>query len=236
MGHGRELEPIEVWYARADENLSRASDAYLIDSERSLADEVQVVRDQQRRRVRFALRRSVLALRVGVPPADIRYTVVQDGKPALPQGWPQFSASHADDDTLLAVSRHDPVGIDLEPSWEDGWEETARDILSPFEVEALADVPIADRASAYFAVWTRKEAALKALGRSIVETDPSEVVVTVPPTPPRLLRLGGDDIPAELWLDDVRVPSGLVSTLAAIGTRVPLLYRRWPLDLVRGVA
>ena len=201
------------------------------EDERGIADELRVTADRNRFLVRRALRRSVLAHRLETAPALIRYEAGPDGKPSVSGGGIEFSASHADDDTVLAVCDFAGVGIDIEPSFEAGWDETVEDLLGAKEYRSLRALPPKHRARAYFATWTRKEAALKALGSSIVERDPRQVEVTVPPAPPRLLALDGDEVPGDLWLVQLGFErNSLVGSLAVLGSKAAAVLRSWPLD------
>lgn len=115
--------------------------------------------------------RRILARELGVMPRDLAYATGPHGKPHLasPAGTGlEFSYSDAERVALLAVSRAGPVGVDIEP------------ILRPVEVEAIiathftprerAAVLAADgevRRAAFFRIWTRKEAVLKAIGAGL---------------------------------------------------------------------
>lgn len=79
--------------------------------------------------------------------------------------------SHSGDVILLAFARSGRIGVDVE-RWSErlGESELARIAASAFssgEQAALARVPAALRAAAFYSVWTRKEAYLKATGAGI---------------------------------------------------------------------
>src|SRR6185295_8989510 len=60
------------------------------------------------------------------------------------------------------------VGVDVERIRPDfATRDVARRFFAPAEVAALEALPDADRAEAFFACWTRKEAYIKARGRGI---------------------------------------------------------------------
>lgn len=91
------------------------------------------------------------------------------GKPALAQpDAPQFNLSHSGTLTALALARDVEVGVDVERP------RRARDVLplaqrffAPAETAVLARLPAPAREAAFYALWTCKEAVLKALGRGI---------------------------------------------------------------------
>jgi 4'-phosphopantetheinyl transferase len=97
------------------------------------------------------------------------------GQPALPMaGAPHISLSYSEGEGVLALSRHHPVGVDLEclrpglPPLKGCW--------SPAERAALALHGPQESCR----LWTRKEAALKALGTGL--SLPPETVCVQGPT------------------------------------------------------
>jgi 4'-phosphopantetheinyl transferase len=118
---------------------------------------------------RGALRR-ILAAYAGSSPEQLSFAEGTFGKPALSPrnaGQLEFNVSHSGDLALLAVSRERAVGIDVarhdaaidHPS-------VARFSFSSSECEVLRSLS-GDRprfVEAFYAVWTRKEAYLKAQG------------------------------------------------------------------------
>jgi 4'-phosphopantetheinyl transferase len=91
---------------------------------------------------------------------ELRYT--RNGKPHV-AGLPEFSIAHAGSWVLCAVASDGAVGVDLEPL-------TTRARLprwsSVFDAQERAG---ADSARAALAIWTRKEAVLKAAGGALAE-------------------------------------------------------------------
>lgn len=88
----------------------------------------------------------------------------QHGKPFLTKG-PYFNISQTDNRVMVAFSSH-PVGIDVESN-------------QPLELQSLIGYlhcqeqdfirEAADQTAAFFWIWTRKEALLKAIGIGITE-------------------------------------------------------------------
>lgn len=96
------------------------------------------------------------------------------GQPRLPmEGAPHMSLSYSEGEGVLALSRHVPVGVDLEclrpssPRLSGCW--------SPAEQAALAQAGPEEA----LRLWTRKEAALKALGTGL-SLSPERVCVLGP--------------------------------------------------------
>lgn len=110
--------------------------------------------------------RQVLSAHMQVLPKSIEIVRGAHGKPML-DGEAQllgFNVSHSGDWGLLAVARVD-VGVDVEqvrpqrvhPRFEQRF-------LTPAERELLRDRRATDGDAAFFVVWSRKEAYLKATG------------------------------------------------------------------------
>jgi 4'-phosphopantetheinyl transferase len=128
----------------------------------------------ERDRVRFvaarAFLRRVLGPFVGEHPADLIFDYGPHGRPGLSahEPRPDFNLSHAGDVALLAVSWASPLGIDVETvtlTTDAG--ALAGQVMHPNEFAAFECLAEHRRISAFFRLWTRKEAALKALGTGL---------------------------------------------------------------------
>jgi 4'-phosphopantetheinyl transferase len=110
--------------------------------------------------------RQVLSAHMQVPPKSIEIVRGAHGKPMLDDAARplEFNVSHSGDWGLLAVARMD-VGVDVEqvrpqrvhPRFEQRF-------LTPAERELLRARRATDGDAAFFVVWSRKEAYLKATG------------------------------------------------------------------------
>lgn len=118
------------------------------------------------RRAHGALR-AVLAHYTHFNPADLAFTQGRWGKPALATGELEFNLTHSGALALLAVAPAGcPVGIDIE-----SLEQHRLDVVTLFDLtchdsEKAALLALSGDAQrhAFMALWTRKEAYLKALG------------------------------------------------------------------------
>lgn len=173
-------------------------------------------------RQRFVAGRAGLRLVLGhylhIPPHRIGLTYNVFGKPRL-AGAPEllhFNLSHSADVSMLAVSDHYPVGIDVEaikPLKED----IAGHFFSKSECEGLAAFAGEDYLHAFYRCWTRKEAFVKAHGAGLsLPLDSFDVTVDAT-SRPRLCSLDGDaNAPLNWSLFDVATPPGFAGTLAAL--------------------
>jgi 4'-phosphopantetheinyl transferase len=102
------------------------------------------------------------------------------GRPRLPGTGLHVSISHSGATVAVAVSGAGAVGVDVQQVQADSVDELSPLVLAESEARHVAV------ARDFFTYWTRKEALVKATGDGV--TVPlSEVVVTPPGTPPRLL-------------------------------------------------
>lgn len=120
-------------------------------------------------RLRFILAhsvtRAVLAAYFGAEPAMLVFETEPGGKPRLRDGALAFNLSHSHDAIVLAVTERFTVGVDVE--WMrrlDDRDGLVRRFFSIREQGDFAALPEAERDEAFFRLWTRKEAYIKALG------------------------------------------------------------------------
>ena len=175
--------------------------------------------DQARYLAAHALVRLVLADAVGAPPAALVFDRTcrcgaQHGKPVLP-GGPGFSLTHAGDLVGVAVHPAGAVGLDVERVREladlDGM---LAHVCSARETAADAD--------AFFTLWTRKEALLKAVGTGL-STPMSAITLG----PNGVLDWTGDDAPRDpLWVADLHPAPGYRAAVAGSGDRPEITEER----------
>jgi 4'-phosphopantetheinyl transferase len=126
-------------------------------------------------RERFVQARGLLRLMLSRylphPAAAIRFRVGPAGKPeiAVPAaGAVEFNLAHTDGFYLYAFCRNQPVGVDIERirPMRDA-QQVARRMFSPVEYQGLCALPESERLDAFFCLWARKEAYVKALGAGL---------------------------------------------------------------------
>lgn len=139
--------------------------AVLSDDERARIDRFRFPHLQRRHAAAAGLLRMVLARIVGRDPADLRFEVGAHGKPHLP-GGPAFNQSHSGEWWLLGVALDGRVGVDVEvhrPLRD--LADLARNTFHPAEADEVLSQPSLDEQTrAFFRVWSRKEAFIKAVG------------------------------------------------------------------------
>lgn len=101
-------------------------------------------------------------------PAGLQFTTQHEGKPVLVAGGPlMFNLSHTRQHAMCAVSST-PVGIDIETiGGAADLDGLLASICAPREHAAMRALSIADRHAAFYRLWVRKEALLKAMGTGL---------------------------------------------------------------------
>ncbi len=114
--------------------------------------------------------RALLAGQLQTGAREIIFQLGPHGKPAL-AAHPQFffNASHSGDHAAFAFTRTGEVGVDIEQVRGDlrRHDAVAQRFFTPAERAELAAVPEPERVRAFFDLWTRKEAFVKARGDGV---------------------------------------------------------------------
>jgi 4'-phosphopantetheinyl transferase len=158
---------VHLWSAWVDQVSGQNSQLEVLDPlERARADRHRSDRARARYVARHAFYRRVLAACLGIEPRAVPIRTGAQGRPEL--AWPDapdFNTSHADGLAVIAVSHGRRVGVDIERDRDlDDAPDLAEACLTVRELEAFRATPSASRSRAFLALWTRKEAVVKAAG------------------------------------------------------------------------
>ena len=224
-------DQVDLWsFALDGDAASAARDAALLSSdETTRAERFHVARDRQRFVAGRACLRRILASYLVAHPAALAFTYGPAGKPELAGLQAatdlRFNLSHCEDQALLAVVRSRRLGLDLERV------RPGRDLaaiagrfFTPAEAAALASFAPPLHEQAFFAIWTRKEALLKAFGAGLSLPLDGFCVSADPREPARLESTDFRPPEAERWsLIDVELDSPLAHGFrAALAIEGPL--------------
>lgn len=168
--------------------------------------------------------RQVLAAYTGQPAAHVPLVTDAHGKPHLASDPAlHFNLAHSGVWALLAVTRHGPVGVDIEVRRAELELATiARRFFAPGEAQRLAALPAGEQLPAFFRCWTRKEAYVKARGAGL-SLPLDEFEVSLRAAAPRLLSVAGDAAEAERWtLFEPALPEGYAGAVAIRALAVQL--------------
>ena len=181
--------------------------------------------DRLRSQVAWGLLRIFLGRIRGEDPRDIQFVRNEFQKPLLRTG-PSFSMAHSGDWVLLGVVPDGRFGIDVEaPRKLPNLFDLARVAFSVDEISELRSYPEADRLTAFFRGWTRKEAFTKAIGGGL-SVPLKEFTVTLAPDVDEALRWVA--IPSEETVPwRVRPLPEMPGALSALSWDQALVGIRW---------
>ncbi len=124
--------------------------------------------DRQRFIVSHGTLRQLLAQFLAIAPDQVKIQSTSFGKPYVAGAAIAFNLSHSGQWAAIAITTGTPVGIDVEESRPiTNLPSLGRHVFSPTEQAAFMALPGAEQLSAFFQLWTRKEALLKAIGRGL---------------------------------------------------------------------
>ena len=184
---------------------------------------------------RFVVARSGLRALLGrylrLDPGDVAFTYLAHGKPALDgvHSIMSFNLSHSGEVAVVAAGWDRAVGVDVElrRPLPDLSALAARS-FAPRELAVLEALPEAERPTAFFRCWTRKEAFIKATGQGLAQPLDAFVVSLAPEEPARFLDIEGDPAALARWtLYDLQPPTGYAGALAVEGPVGALHARVW---------
>jgi 4'-phosphopantetheinyl transferase len=173
--HSLGPDEVHVWRlhadAVADSGLMGCLEGLLAADEAERRNRYVHERTRQEFLLARGLARTVLASYTGLSPHELRFTADAFGKPVLePIGNPHvhFNLSHSHGVVVCAAALDRHVGIDVEDS---GRRLECLDLAERYfaaaEVAHLHRLPVVDRQEAFFAIWTLKEAFVKAIGHGL---------------------------------------------------------------------
>lgn len=215
-------DEVHVWrvdvgsaYARRDILWS-----FLAGDERQMAADFLFEGDRERFVVARGVLRALLGCYLRRHPGSLGFGYNPYGKPHLAGDFEiRFSTSHSHGLVLLAFASGREVGVDVERVRADlGLEGIAARCFSPREVASLHPLRDGQRESAFFALWTRKEALAKAEGKGLALPLSRFDVTSAPGEPAMLLDTEGEPLEPTRWaLQELPPDPGYVAALAVEG-------------------
>lgn len=209
---------VQVWRLRTDRD-PRPGLALLSPEERRRADAFRTDLLRARYVTAHAALRLLLGRTLDRPADRLRFRQNAWGKPGLAEGELRFNLSHSGPWAVVALARGIEVGVDVETVSHPPPMEVAGIAYSVAERAVLTGLSGSALTAAFYAVWTRKEALSKGIGRGFsfdftgftVSADPAER--TSRPNLP--LGLVGD---ADWHLHDLPQLEGAAAALAVPAT------------------
>lgn len=169
--------------------------------------------------------RHILAQYVGIPPAKVAFDYNTHGKPRLRPGRDKgaplaFNCSHSEDCFVCAVTLDGDIGVDVESIKRSRpCTEIAERFFHSEEAAWLRALPHTEQADEFYAIWTAKEAYMKALGKGMSLSLNS------------FSTIGARDRPPEIWRFKT-LSSGDFVGACATSTPGDLTWRHWCLATI----
>jgi 4'-phosphopantetheinyl transferase len=232
-------DSVHVWAVslRASDNALIRFANVLAAEELRRAESFHFDRDRNRFVVGRGTVRMILARYLRAEPENIELEYNLRGKPLLAGRFAgsglHFNLAHCENLALLAIAPGRVVGVDLERIRAvDGADNTAACFCAPREMAEFQSLPAGERDAAFFRIWTRKEAWLKAVGDGIGESLDKVEVSFQSLEAPRIVRLpGGSGIPASGWsLRELTPAPGFVGALALPGRAPRIGCWKWKME------
>lgn len=174
--------------------------------------------------------KKILATTLAEDPANIIIAHASAGKPYLVcadrHTCIRFSVSHSYNMALIAITQDHAVGVDVEKIRSNiDYETLSRRFFSSAEFELLQQCNATTRLRAFFAVWTRKEAIVKATGKGIALGLKQFDVSVDPDQPGRVLATRWEQADMPDWtLLNLETTSNYIASLAVSSSNVHVRY------------
>lgn len=232
-------ETVHVWRAELNVAGSEIRRLYtsLSEDERERAATIVFDRVRSRFIVSRGVLRGILSSYLGEPPGELRFGYGEFGKPAVTarRGHRQspicFNVSHTQDILLVAVATRD-IGVDIERVEHRCVQNSIQIAEQHFSAEDLAflvQMPGYLRQKSFLALWTRKEAVAKAVGRGLsLSLDRIPVLPLTAADSVEFVTVvrGADD--GRRWTVMTLNPGpGYVGALAVVGSNLRIVRWQW---------
>lgn len=227
------LEPfvLHVWHAHLDQFISDLPMFWemLSDSEQSRANRFKFLEHRQRFIIGRGILRLLLSRYAKQLPKALQFQCNAQGKPFLvqtPDSRIQFNRSDSLDHALYVFTVEQAVGIDIENIHRvDAMEPLAERFFAVDEYQALMDLPENQRRDAFFAVWTRKEAFVKALGLGL-SFPLDQFSVSLDKSHAQITRIADHSSSPSQWFLSALDPHPDFAAAVAVHGRVDSIERR----------
>ena len=215
---------VHLWVVRleaTEDNFARSL-ACLSHDETARAERFYFPRHRRAFVLGRAALRALAARYLGIQPAAVDFVYGPQGKPALAPSLDnqacslRFNASNSGDLAAYVFTTGCDIGVDVEQNRPlSDLENIAHRFFSPEETADLLEVAEAERTSAFFHCWTRKEAYIKAMGGGLSIPLDSFRVSLQPGVAARMVSLAGSEDAAHSWtLDNFDPAPGYAGAIA----------------------
>jgi 4'-phosphopantetheinyl transferase len=241
---------VHVWIADLEHSAVQlaAFEATLSPDEQARANRFHFQRDRNRFVAARGQLRTILGAYLGLQPSQLQFSYGQYGKPVLEKAESRkrkaesrkqkteildalhFNLAHSGGVAPIAVTKACEIGVDVECVRQlDDAETIASQFFSINEAAQLSALPDDHRPAAFFNLWTRKEAILKALGMGLGDLLKHIEVTFLPGEPARIVRVPEGLAHVGRWtLEELNLAPNFKAALAAPTTGLHISCFHWP--------
>jgi 4'-phosphopantetheinyl transferase len=165
---------IDIWLCDLKQLSGDINNYYSIlsEDERERADNLKVEDKKQQFIITRGALRQRLSLLTNIDPKDFVFEYLEHGKPVLANNHQctdiTFNVSHSNDLALIAIAHEQSIGIDIEKiNHESDHQALMTRFFSKAEQTEFQTMPDTNKARAFCACWTRKEAFIKAVAYGV---------------------------------------------------------------------
>jgi 4'-phosphopantetheinyl transferase len=170
--------------------------------------------------------RKILSCYLEIDPASIKFIENEYGKPKIDKNTKGifFNISHAHNLAAYAISKEANIGIDIEfINAKVDFNGISTRFFSDKESLYIQSLPVAEKATAFYKIWTAKEAFIKAIGQGL-SFPLKEFEISLANNTVVLESIYGDPCKAKEWtLLTYRVPAEYESCIAIQSITKPRL-------------
>jgi 4'-phosphopantetheinyl transferase len=203
---------IHIWLSYLNLHEARLKHLYpLLDAgEKERSERFKFYKHRKRFIASHGFMRSVLSLYTHTPAELIEFDLKEQGKPELIANSNKtdihFNLSHSNNLALLAIRKSHEVGIDVEfMEKKHEWNKVIKRFFTEPEQNAIFSLPENEQRSAFFKVWTRKEAHMKVTGQGL-HLPPTQFTVSVPPKKAQFIEHINTDTDQVWHMQDIELP------------------------------
>ena len=227
---------VHIWRAVIDlpsKSVEEIEGSLSID-EKMKAQHFRFKRDKSRFIATRGILRLILGCYLGAEPSAIRFCYEKSGKPRLQNAFAktgiQFNLSHSKGLALYIFSHGHEVGVDIEHMREiSEMEQIAEQFFSVRDRVFFGALPRSEKREAFFNLWTRKEAFVKATGDGLSYHLGSFNASVAPGKSLELSRMLGVAEEASTWsIGDVRPAEEFAGAFVVEGESWKVQYWQWP--------
>ena len=180
-------DEIHIWLSYLNVHQARLKHLYplLSDEEKERSERFKFYKHRKLFIASHGFLHATLARYIPLPENGILFSHNEYGKPSIiskqNQEGIQFNLSHSNNLAILAICKHNQLGIDIEfTERKTDWQGIFRRFYTQNEQKELLKLPEETQKNAFFKIWTRKEAHMKVTGQGL-HLPPDKFEVSVPP-------------------------------------------------------